>query len=166
MKKKFDGRLIKVFEKKTVLPNSHKMNLEIVKHPGAVLIVPYLTNKKIVLLRQYRPVIDDYMLELPAGTLAKNEKPGLCAKRELLEETGYKAKYIKKIGKIYPCPGYSTEKITFFLAQGLEKAEQSLEKDEVIEIVILTKTQIKKLFKQGKIVDAKTICALSICGVI
>lgn len=166
MKKIFNGRLIKVCTKKTILPNSHEINLEIVDHPGAVLIVPFLKPGKIIMLRQYRAVIDKYLYELPAGTLAPDERPSSCAKRELIEETGYKASKINKIGQIYPCPGYSTEKIIFFKAQELMPSQQALEKDEVIELEIMSISQIKKIFKQGKIEDAKTICALSICGII
>ncbi|MBU1044388.1 MAG: NUDIX hydrolase [Candidatus Omnitrophica bacterium] len=164
MKNKFEGRLIKVFTKKTRLPNLEIINLEIVKHPGAVLIVPLVNKNKIIMLRQYRPVIEQYLYELPAGTLEVNEAAVCCAKRELIEETGYTAKKIKKIGQIYPCPGYSTEKIIFFTAEDLSFSEKQLEKDEIIKSSIYTKEQIKKLFKQGKIVDAKTICALSIIG--
>jgi ADP-ribose pyrophosphatase len=162
MKKKFNGKLIKVFEKKTVLPNSETINLEIVKHPGAVLIVPFLNNNRIILLRQYRPVIEQYLYELPAGTLGENEPHVKCAMRELIEETGYKAKIIKKLGQIYPCPGYSTEKIVFFTARELTVCPRQLEKDEIIQLKPQTKAQIKKLFTHGKIVDAKTICALSL----
>lgn len=164
MKNKFNGRLIKVFTKKTLLPNSQTINLEIIKHPGAVLIVPFLNKNKIILLRQYRPVIEKYLYELPAGTLNPHEQPVKCAGRELIEETGYAAENIKKIGQIYPCPGYSTEQIILFSASGLRVCEQQLEKDEIIQLKIQTKVQIKKLFKQGEIIDAKTICALSIIG--
>ena len=114
MKNKFNGKLIKVFEKKTLLPNSETINLEIVKHPGAVLIIPFLSKEKIILIKQYRPVMKEYLYELPAGTLEKKESTRVCAKRELIEETGYRANKIRKIGKIYPCPGYSTEKIIIF----------------------------------------------------
>ncbi|MBU1087190.1 MAG: NUDIX hydrolase [Candidatus Omnitrophica bacterium] len=164
MKNKFKGKLIKVFTKKTRLPNGEIINLEIVKHPGAVLIVPFVNKNKIILLKQYRPVIDQYLYELPAGTLEANESELSCAKRELIEETGYSTKKIKKIGQIYPCPGYSTEKIIFFTAQDLTTRGNLLEKDEIIQSNIYTKEQINKLFKKGKIVDAKTICALNMIG--
>ncbi|MFH1062326.1 MAG: NUDIX hydrolase [Candidatus Omnitrophota bacterium] len=164
MEKKFDGKLIKVFAKKIVLPNSETINLEIVKHPGAVLIVPFLNKNKIIILYQYRPVIEQYLYELPAGTLGKDEQHAKCARRELIEETGYTAKKIKKIGQIYPCPGYSTERIVFFSASELSICAQQLEKDEIIQLKTQTKAQIKNLFKQGEIIDAKTICALSLIG--
>ncbi len=162
--KQFKGKLLNVSVKKTVLPNGHAVNLEIVNHSGAVLIVPFLNKDKVIILRQYRAVIDTYLYEFPAGTLGKGEKPGHCAYRELIEETGYKAKKIKKIGKIYPCPGYSTEEIVFFTAHELTVCPRQPEPDEIIEIKVMDRKEIQRLFSSGKIVDAKTICALAMCG--
>ncbi len=167
MKIKFNGRLIKVYEHKCVLPNGYPVKLEIVKHPGAVLIVPFLSKNEVILLRQYRPVVDLYLYELPAGTLGKGERHMSCAYRELGEETGYSAGRMKKIGQIYPAPGYTTEKIVIFKAEKLKKLGQhTTEADEVIKTHVFTRPKILRLFKSGKIIDAKTICALSICGVI
>ena len=146
------------------MPNGRQINLEMIEHPGAVLIVPFLDKECIVMLRQYRAVIGKYIYELPAGTLGKNEKHLVCARRELMEETGYSAATMTKIGEIYPAPGYTTEKIVIFRAQDLQKNAASPEKDEIITEKILTLTQIRRLFKEKKIVDAKTICALAFCG--
>ena len=109
--KTFKGKLLKVFLKNILLPNGYLATFEIVKHRGAVLIVPLLANNKVILLRQLRPVIGRYIYELPAGTLEKQESPLACAKREIIEETGYRAKKITKLGEIFPVPGCSTEKI-------------------------------------------------------
>ena len=133
-------------------------------HPGASLIIPFLTKDKVIMLRQLRPVINSYIYELPAGTLEENEPPTSCARREIIEETGYAAGKITLLGKIYPVPGYSTEKIFIYKAEGLKKTEKVAEKDEVIESRVYTKAQIRQLFKQKKIVDAKTIAALAMCG--
>ena len=160
----FRGRLLKVYVRKQTLPNGYKAHLEVVKHPGASLIIPFLTKDEIILLMQYRPVIDAYIYELPAGTLDKGEKPFHCAKREIIEETGYSAKKFKKLGDIYPVPGYSTEKISIFKAESLKKVNVRPEADEVIKTLICNRKQIKVLFKNRKIVDAKTICALAMCG--
>jgi len=160
----FKGRLLKVFVKKVRLPHGYVATFEMIKHPGAALIVPFLSKDKIIMLRQLRPVINSYIYELPAGTLDKNESPASCARREIIEETGYAAKKIKLLGKIYPVPGYSTEKIFIYKAEGLTKTERVAEKDEVIESRIFSKAGIKRLFKSGKIVDAKTISALAFCG--
>jgi len=146
------------------LPNGYVVNLEIVKHPGAVLIVPFISKSKIIMLKQYRPVIDKYLHELPAGTLAKNEKHLSCASRELIEETGYAAGKLERIGEIYPAAGYTTENIVFFKATDLEPVSHQPEADEIIETHIITRQEVRKIFKSGKMVDAKTICALSMCG--
>ena len=88
----FKGRLINLVVKKVRLPNGYLATLETIKHPGAALIVPFAGKDKVILLKQYRPVINSYIYELPAGTLDKGEKPLECAKREIIEETGFSAK--------------------------------------------------------------------------
>lgn len=163
-KKIFKGRIISLKTKKFRLPNGYVANLEIIEHPGAVLVIPFLTKNKIIILRQFRPVLGVYLYELPAGTLKIGEAPLVCARREIIEETGYKARVIKRLGFIYPVPGYSTEKITIFKAQKLGEAFANSDQDEIIESFAVTKRQIKDFLKTGKIVDAKTICALAKIG--
>ena len=164
MKMVFRGKLLKVFVKKVRLPNGYLATYEMIEHPGAALIVPFLTKDKIIMLRQLRPVIGAYIYELPAGTLDKKESPLSCARREIIEETGYSAKKFKLLGSIYPVPGYSTEKIFIYKADGLKRSVHTPEEDEVIASCVLNKAQVKKLFKTGKIIDAKTIASLAFCG--
>ncbi|MEW5759017.1 MAG: NUDIX hydrolase [Candidatus Omnitrophota bacterium] len=167
LKTLYQGNLISMYTERHKYPNGSIINLEIIRHPGAVLVIPFLDKNKIVLIKQYRPVINSYIWELPAGTLRKGEDLILCAKRELCEEIGYNAKQIKKIGFIYPAPGYTTEKIVIFRADKLVKAAlHQHEEDEVITPKIFSKTQIKNLIENKKIVDAKTISALALSGVI
>jgi len=144
----FKGKLLNLYVKKKKFPNGYMANLEIVKHPGAVLVVPFLTKDKIVLIRQYRPVINSNILELPAGTLSKNETPLSCAKRELAEEIGYKAEEWKKIGYIYPAPGYTTEKILIYKAGKLKKCDTELQDDEVITSRIFSKKSFNCIGKR------------------
>jgi ADP-ribose pyrophosphatase len=160
----FKGKLLKVYVKKERLPHGYLATFEMIRHPGASLVVPFLDKDTVILLRQLRPVIDSYIYEFPAGTLDKGESPISCARREIIEETGYSAKKIAFLGKIYPVPGYSTEIIYIYKAEGLRPAARIPEEDEVIEHRPFTRTQVRKLFKQGKIVDAKTICGLALCG--
>jgi ADP-ribose pyrophosphatase len=160
----FKGKLLNLSVRHERLPNGYLAHLEVITHPGAALIVPLASKDKVILLRQYRPVINSYIYELPAGTLDKGERPLACAKREIIEETGYSAKKMKLLGHIFPVPGYSTEKIYVFEARGLVKTERTLEEDEVIETLVLSKREIKKLFSSGRIVDAKTIAALAMTG--
>ena len=148
------------------LPNGHPLDLEMITHPGAVCIVPFLNSKQIVLMRQYRAAVDSYLYELPAGTLDDNENPLTCAQRELKEETGYSAKSWKKVGKIFPLPAYSDEQILIYKAAALKFEQSKLEADEVIEVCPTTLAEIKRLFARGKIIDSKTICALTFCRVL
>ncbi|MCX5680474.1 MAG: NUDIX hydrolase [Candidatus Omnitrophica bacterium] len=164
MKNVFKGKLLKVFVKKVRLPNGYLATFEIIKHPGAALVIPFLSKKKLIMLRQLRPVVGSYIYELPAGTIDKGESPLECARREIVEETGYSAGSMKRLGSIYPVPGYSTEKIVIYKAQGLSPRHRHAEKDEIIELKIFTQGDVRRLFESGKIVDAKTIAALAYCG--
>ena len=146
------------------LPNGKTHTISYINHPGAVIIAPFISKDKIVFMRQFRPALGKYIYELPAGTLDPNESLATCAKRELIEETGLRAKKIIKMGQIYPVPGYSTEIIYIFKAEGLTQGEAEPEDYEVIENIIMTKAQVRKLFTSGKLQDAKSICALTFCG--
>jgi ADP-ribose pyrophosphatase len=146
------------------LPNNRTIRITYINHPGAVIIAPFKDNKTVVMMRQFRPALKKYIYELPAGTLDPCESPALCARRELLEETGYKAKKMTKLGAIYPVPGYSTEVIHVFKAEQLRMALAEPEDYEVIEIIPMTRTRIRQLLKEGKLMDAKSICALVFCG--
>jgi len=160
----YKGKLLHLMSGENVLPNGYHARFEIIKHPGAALIVPFFAKDKVLLLRQLRPVINSYIYELPAGTLNKNELPLSCARREIIEETGYSAKRFTRLGEIYPVPGYSTERIIIYKAEGLRKKERLPEPDEIIEHFIFNKKEIRKLFESGKIIDAKTICAFTLCN--
>jgi len=160
----FKGKVLQLATQRRRLPNGHVATIEIIRHPGAVVIIPLLRKDQLILLKQFRPVIGTYLYELPAGTRDKNETPLNCAKREIIEETGYRAEKFTKLGKIYPVPGYSTEEITIYKAEGLMKAFALKDPDEIIETHLMTKARVRKLFQLGRIVDAKTICALTFLG--
>lgn len=149
---------------KVVLPNGKIIHISYIHHPGAVIVAPLLNSNTVVLLRQFRPALGQYIYELPAGTIDPAEKPLSCVQRELLEETGYCAKKFKKLGEIYPVPGYSTEVIHMFKAEGLIPGEAQPEDYEVIDLKSVSKVQIQKMFKQGKMMDAKSICTFAHLG--
>ena len=152
MKKlRFSGRLIKVYT---------WQNKDFVQHPGAAVIVPFVSKNQVIMVRQPRFAIKQMTWEVPAGTLGKGENPLLCAKRELEEETGLKAGKIKKILAFYSSPGFLHEKMHLYKATNLKAGQMNLDDDEEITVKIFTKTQLLKMIKTGKIVDAKTIVAL------
>lgn len=146
------------------LPTGLKVDIDLIEHPGAVLIVPFLNKNEIVFLRQYRAAIKKYLIELPAGTLHPRERPAACAQRELIEETNFKACRMKKLGRIHPVPGYSTEVIHIYMADGLVHRQGVKDADELIHVGVFSKPQVKSLFRQGKITDAKTIAGLAMVG--
>lgn len=159
----FTGRVFDLVEKTMTLPNGRVTTQSFVSHRGAAVIVPFLTKQSVILLRQYRPVPQKYLYELPAGTVEKNESPLACARREIIEETGYTAQYFTKLGIIHPVPGYSTEVITIYKAEKLSPKIADGDLDEVIRPVVVTKKDVQRLFKAGKLTDAKTICSFAIC---
>lgn len=149
---------------KVALPNGRTISISFINHPGAVIVAPLLDKNTVVMIRQFRPALRRYIYELPAGTIDPQEKPSICVKRELMEETGYSAKRYKKLGKIYPVPGYSTEVIHIFKAEILTFSKAAPEEYEVIETRSFSKTQVKKMFKQGQLMDAKSICTFAHLG--
>lgn len=160
----YNGKLIKVYREQVRLPNGRTVSLEIIRHPGAALIVPLLTKDSLLMLRQFRAAAGGFLFELPAGTRDGAESELSCARREIVEETGYAARRFTVLGDIFPVPGYSTERIRIFKAQGLSKRVACLEEDEVATVHVLTRRQVRRLFRSGKIKDAKTICALAMVG--
>jgi ADP-ribose pyrophosphatase len=160
----YKGKVISLFKEDRRLPDGRVVRIDLIRHPGAVLIVPFLTRDKIIFLRQFRPVLGKTIYELPAGTLNEREAPLACARRELIEETGHAARRMRLIGSIYPVPGYSDEKIWIYEGTGLKQSFLAADDDEVIKTVVLSKAEVRGLFARGKIQDAKTLAALAYCG--
>ena len=157
----YDGRIIKFYNDKINIQNKI-LTRELVVHPGSVVIIPVLDEKtnEIILIKQFRYTINKTIIELPAGTLEKNENPLSCAKRELLEETGYKTKFLKKIAEFYPSPGIMTEKMHLFIARNLIKSKQNFDIDEKIKVIFVNLNKAIKMILKGQIKDAKTIAGL------
>ena len=157
----YNGKILKIQKKIIKLQSGKKIDREIIKHPGSVAIIPFIDNKSVILIEQYRSALEKTILEIPAGTLEKNEKPEDCAKRELLEETGYTAKNFKKLFTGYTSPGYSDEEMHFFLATELTFKGEKLEEDEDIKTKIVKLNEINSMIKNEEICDLKTICGIS-----
>jgi ADP-ribose pyrophosphatase len=151
---------------RTVRTNSGKTTVrEVCLHPGAVIILPITDEGEIVLIHNRRHTVFDTLLELPAGTLERDEAghtedPAGCAARELTEETGYTADHIAPFGWFYTSPGILTEKMYAFLARGLKAGTQALEDNEQIQVARYTPAQVLALIRENRIVDAKTIATL------
>jgi ADP-ribose pyrophosphatase len=158
----FKGRIIRLVNKDLVLPNGRSTTFSIVEHPGAVAIVPVFDNGDVVLLRQFRPSIGGELYEIPAGTLEPGESPLATAKREIIEETGYKAKKWEKIAEFYTAPGFCNELMHVFVGKGLSPATAPGDADEIIEPIRMPMKKALDLIRRGKVRDAKSIAGLLI----
>jgi ADP-ribose pyrophosphatase len=141
------------------LPNESEGDWECIRHPGGALAVPVTPEGKLVLVRQYRFTVRGRILEFPAGTVERHEEPAETIKREIEEETGYRAHKWQKLGEFPIAPGYSDEFIYAFLAQDLEKLEAppSLDADEDLETVLMSPEQLEAAILAGEPIDAKSI---------
>ncbi|MBX7136459.1 MAG: NUDIX hydrolase [Oligoflexia bacterium] len=139
------------------LSNSHPITRNIVKHPGAVVILPRLSVNRYILLKQFRHALRQTILEFPAGTLNPGEAPDLCAHRELIEETGFAGGSWKHLGILYPAPGFCDEIQHLYFASELQKTAQQLDEDEIIEPVELSRQEIENAIANGELRDAKSI---------
>lgn len=163
---RFHKKNITLVNRRLTLPNGKKTSLDMIIHPGAVLMVPFLDKKRVVILRQFRPAIGKYQYEFPAGTLEPGEAVGVCARRELQEEIGYDSRHMKKLGAIFPIPAYSNEIIYVYKAEHLVPSKKAGDEDEVLRPVIMTIEQLKKIFRSGHIQDSKTIAAMAFSGIL
>lgn len=141
------------------LPNGRRVDLDLLRHPGAAAVVPFLEADRILMIRQYRYATGGDLLEIPAGKLDPGEAPEACAVRELEEETGYRAGRVEKLGAIWTSPGFTDEIIHLFAAYDLEPTEQRLEPDEIIQLVPMRLADALDGLR-GPVVDGKTATAL------
>ncbi len=155
----YDGERVRL-EVHHLISEGVRYKKEVVVHPGAVVIVPLLPDGRVILTRNRRYALGQVLIELPAGTLEKNEDPMNAAGRELLEETGYLPRRLKAMASFYASPGILTEKMHVFIAYDLEKREQSLDFGEDIQLLPTTVEDAIEMIRHGEIIDAKTIAAL------
>jgi ADP-ribose pyrophosphatase len=141
-------------------PNGTALDREIIVHPGAVIVLPLLTDSDIVMIHNYRYAIERELLELPAGTLDPDEGPATCAARELEEETGYRARRIEPMGEFYTTPGIANELMRCFVAYDLQQTQQRLDSGERIRTEVVPMSRAITMISDGTIVDAKTIALL------
>ncbi|MBI3319068.1 MAG: NUDIX hydrolase [Candidatus Omnitrophica bacterium] len=153
----YQGRFLRV-TKEVLECNGRRIVRETIRHPGSVVIVPLLDRSHIIFVRQYRRAVGRWLLELPAGTLDhQGERPSTCARRELEEETGWKAGRLTQIGWFFAAPGFLSERLTIFVATNLTHTTAHPEPDELVTPVVLSlRTALAKIH-QGTICDAKSI---------
>lgn len=157
----FNGAIMRVFKDTIKLPDGNEAFRELMRHVGAVCVIPVTENKEVITERQFRYPINEIITEIPAGKLdSAQEDRLLAAKRELLEETGITADNWIDLGDIHPACAYSDERLTLYLATGLHFGERNLDEDEFLDIKKIPLTELLQLVTDGKITDAKTQIAV------
>lgn len=156
----FQGRVFNL--KRITVPGPDNMPIirEVVEHPGGVTILPILDDQHIVMIRNHRYSIGRTLWELPAGTLEPPESPADCAARELIEETGYQAAFIKPMTSFYSSPGICDERLYFYAAYDLTQVGQQLDDSENITVEVVTWEKSMQMIRTGEIEDAKTVAAV------
>ena len=155
----YQGRSIAVYVEEAELPGGRRVDLDVVRHPGAAAIVPFETDDVVLLIRQYRHAAGGTIWEVPAGKL-DGDTPEVCARKELEEEAGRRAGRIERLGSILTTPGFTDEVIHLFAAFDLAPIPQRLESDEVIDVVPTPIGEALELIWSGELTDAKSVVAL------
>ena len=156
----YEGRVFSLLSETVRLPNGRETTLDLIHHPGAATIVPLTADGEVLLVRQYRHATREWLLEVPAGTLAPGEAPEACARREVAEEAGVEAAELTPLGSIWTTPGFTDERIWIFLARGLTPCAQNLDEDESLTVERVPLATAAAMAESGEICDAKSICSL------
>lgn len=159
----FSGKIITLQVDEVELPNGRTSKREIVKHPGAVAILPLTNDNNIVMVEQFRKPLERTIVEIPAGKLEKGEEPRETAIRELEEETGYECDSLEWLISFYTSPGFADEIVHLYIAKGLKKKKDAatLDEDEFVNLLEVSLEEAIQLIKEQKIYDAKTAYAVT-----
>jgi ADP-ribose pyrophosphatase len=173
-KRVYTGRIVSLDVDKVQFPNGTSGELEMIRHPGASAVVPFLDDPssedpRVVLIRQYRYAAEGFVYEIPAGRLDSGEEPEACAHRELREETGYTARTLLPMTSFYTTPGFTDERIHLFAAVGLSEGDAQLESDEILDLHTVALSKAMEMIAAGEIQDGKTMIGLMfaaefVCG--
>lgn len=161
----YTGRVFTVTRDRVALPKGGTIEMEAVRHPGSVVLLPMPDPDHIVLVRQYRYVIGQWIWELPAGTLHGSETPEAAAVRECAEETGWLPDHAERLGAFYPSPGFCDELMTFFKLTGLTPAAPGTavqDEDEDLEPATVPLAEVRAMIARGEIIDMKTVCGVAL----
>ncbi len=156
----YDGKVVHLYLDTVKLPDGQSTQREVVRHIGAVAVVPIDADGQVVMVKQYRHPAGRVLLEIPAGTLHQDEQPDTCAVRELQEEIGHKPGKLRKIGGIYTAPGYTSEFIHLYMATDLIHSRLDADEDEFLQVVRLPMAEVLAQIQSGAIADGKTISAV------
>lgn len=159
----YQGRRIRVESHQVTLPDGLVAQRDVVVHPAAVVVVPFLDAETVVLIRQYRTAAQRVLLEIPAGCIEEGEDASVAANRELQEETGYFATHLTPLAGGFPSPGFCTEWMHFFRADGLVRRPLKGDEDEWISMVPMSMTAALSAIQTGEICDLKTMVGLYQC---
>lgn len=151
------GHFLHAFRDTVRLPNGSEATREYVRHPGAVVVIAQLEDGHLVLERQFRYPVQSVMIEFPAGKLDAGEDPLACAKRELLEETGYTARHWARAGVMHPVISYSTEFIDIWFARDLTAGDRQLDAGEFLDVFTASPAELMQWCRDGRVTDAKTL---------
>jgi ADP-ribose pyrophosphatase len=156
----YTGRVFGVRRDEIIEPTGVRVTREVITHPGSVVVLPVLPDRRIVLIRQYRHATRQFLWELVAGRMERGENPRRAAGRELIEETGYRAKRFRVFLDVFPTPGFLEERMYILLAEGLTLGEAEPEEDEKITVKSFTRKELEKMIRNGTLRDAKSIAGL------
>ena len=154
------GFRVRVERERVTLPNGRRIELDIVRHPGASAVVPFVGDDEVLLIRQYRHAAGGHILEVPAGKLDPGDTPEACAARELEEEAGMRAGRLERLGEVLTSPGFTDEVIHVFSAFDLSDVGTRHEDDEVIEVIRTPLGEALELIWRGELTDAKSAIAI------
>jgi len=156
----FEGKVVRLKVDRVVEPGGIVANREIVCHPGSVVVLPELPDGRLLLIRQFRYAARRWLWELVAGGIEPGETPLEAARRELAEETGYRARTFRPLFTFFPSPGFVSERMHLLEARGLTRAKAQPEADERIRLGRFTESQLRRMLRARKIEDGKTLVGL------
>jgi ADP-ribose pyrophosphatase len=156
----YQGPVFGVRRDEVLEPTGVRAIREVITHPGSVVVLPVLPDGRIILIRQYRHATRQFLWELVAGRIEPGENPRRGAARELIEETGYRAKRFRVFLDVFPTPGFLEERMYILLAEGLTLGQAEPEEDERITLKAFTRRELESMIRRGKLRDAKSIAGI------